>query len=301
MLHSTYNISVIVPTYNRAQLIQYTLHSLLLQKLDDLRMEVIVVDDGSSDNTRSVVEHFSSLMNIQYHFQADLGYRVASARNVGIVNSSGSVILFVDSGVILGSRTVKAQWDFHRLRNKPVATVGYVYGFQQENESSSTLMGMIDVLNPDLTISRFKKQNLYADIREVAYQRYNDQIEQLPAPWVFYWTCNVSVDRTTVEKIGGFDENFNLRWGVEDQEFGLRIFKSGADICLNREAVGIHYPHFKDALANSLQDLENRKYFHKKHSLLETKLYLTCDDFALNDLLKGVGHPVVMAGGNAIE
>lgn len=85
-------VSVIIPTYNRAELLPETIGSILAQTFRDF--EIIVVDDGSTDNTKEVVESFNS-PSIRYIYQANLG--VSAARTTGIKASSGEYIAFLDS------------------------------------------------------------------------------------------------------------------------------------------------------------------------------------------------------------
>lgn len=85
-------VSVIIPTYNRAELIIETIQSVLDQTFDDF--EIIVVDDGSTDNTKQVVDGFKD-SRIKYIYQENRG--VANARNNGIKASSGEYIAFLDS------------------------------------------------------------------------------------------------------------------------------------------------------------------------------------------------------------
>ena len=93
-LHSTPLVSVIVPAYNAESTISKTLHSVVSQSYNNI--EIIVVDDGSEDNTASVVRSFSRRESrIQLLQQPNLG--VAKARNLGIENSSGEFIATIDA------------------------------------------------------------------------------------------------------------------------------------------------------------------------------------------------------------
>ncbi len=83
--------SVIIPTYNRATLLQEALTSVFAQKFCDF--EVIVVDDGSTDETEAVV--LSSQLPVQFFRQANSG--PGAARNLGIRRASGRYITFLDS------------------------------------------------------------------------------------------------------------------------------------------------------------------------------------------------------------
>lgn len=84
-------VSVIIPTYNRAALLQEAIDSVLAQTYRDY--ELLVVDDGSTDQTRRLVESCGA--RVRYLFQANRG--VSSARNLGIASSSGAYLAFLDS------------------------------------------------------------------------------------------------------------------------------------------------------------------------------------------------------------
>src|SRR5579863_8702073 len=123
-----YALSVIVPTYNRRTLLEYTIHSILNQDIPTDDFEVIVVDDGSDDDTRELLDSYSDLLNLKYQYQPDLGYRPGSARNLGIMRAEGKVCLFVDSGVILNKQCLRAHILMHSQKTSRVAVLGYVYG-----------------------------------------------------------------------------------------------------------------------------------------------------------------------------
>jgi len=85
-------VSVVIPTYNRAEKVRKGVESVLAQSFADI--EVIVVDDGSSDDTgRSLKNEFGD--RIRYFFQANQG--VSAARNKGIEEARGEWIAFLDS------------------------------------------------------------------------------------------------------------------------------------------------------------------------------------------------------------
>lgn len=267
-------ISVIIPTYNRSRLLEYTLKSLALQKLPRDEFEVIVADDGSYDDTRSLVARYQDKMNLRYVFQEDKGYRPASARNKGIILSQSELCLFIDSGVLLDDQCLSAHINFHRAASSPVAAIGYVYGFDQEGADQEKLESVINVEDPSGTISGFRKHNFCPDVREPHYIKYNDRIENLPAPWIFFWTCNVSVKRQYLLEVGMFDESYDGNWGCEDNDLGIRLQQMGIRVTLNRKALSIHYPHYKDMEEKASQGYANCVFFHNKFNTLETSLFL---------------------------
>lgn len=85
-------VSVIIPTYNRSQIVKETIGSVLAQTLEDL--EIIVVDDGSTDDTRNVIEAFTD-RRVKYFYKTNGG--PANARNYGLSKARGEYIGFLDS------------------------------------------------------------------------------------------------------------------------------------------------------------------------------------------------------------
>ena len=86
-------ISVIIPTYNQAQFIEEAVESVLGQSYRNL--EIIVVDDGSTDNTKDILRSYIEKKKIHYFYQENSG--VSSARNMGVRVSHGEYISFLDS------------------------------------------------------------------------------------------------------------------------------------------------------------------------------------------------------------
>ena len=87
-------ISIVIPVYNMAEGIGRCLQSLIDQRSEGI--EIIVVDDGSSDNTASVVSRFAAIdSRIKYSFRQNAG--VSSARNMGIKTANGKYLLFIDA------------------------------------------------------------------------------------------------------------------------------------------------------------------------------------------------------------
>jgi glycosyltransferase involved in cell wall biosynthesis len=84
-------VSVVIPTYNRASRLPAAIDSVLRQGVSDI--EIIVVDDGSSDDTRAVVARYGN--RVRYVYQANAG--VGAARNAGIRLATGTFAAFLDS------------------------------------------------------------------------------------------------------------------------------------------------------------------------------------------------------------
>jgi glycosyltransferase involved in cell wall biosynthesis len=86
-------VSIITPTFNRADFIRSAVESVLAQTFGDF--ELLIVDDGSTDNTVSVLEPYLSDVRIRYFHQPNQGQSVA--RNRGLAEAQGELICFLDS------------------------------------------------------------------------------------------------------------------------------------------------------------------------------------------------------------
>lgn len=284
--------SVIIPTYNRARLLGATLDSLTRQRIPPDEFEVLVVDDGSSDDTRQVAAGYADRIDVRYFAQPDEGFRVARARNVGIAHARGPVCVFVDSGVLLHSGCLAAHLSSHDASPVPVAANGLVYCFNKDNEDAALIRQAIDLGNPDATIERLQEQRRWLDVRERFYQRHGDEYTAVPAPWVMFWTCNASVRTAQLRELGLFDEWFRS-WGGEDIELGYRLYLDGARFLVNRDASAIHHPHDKSFQANMASMAGNSRYIARKHRTPITELFGTMqvNIFALNDVIRERGMP----------
>lgn len=283
-----YKASIIIPTFNRSTLLNMTLKSILKQNIDKNEFEVIIVDDGSSDNTSEVVQLFQHQLNIKYFFQQHHGFRAASARNIGIKNSSGTICIFVDSGILLASNCVSNQISLHN-KNINSALIGYVYGFDEFNENANKLLDLnINPLNVDNYFD-YLENNQILDSRESLYKQLGDDLTRWPAPWVIFYSAYISVKRSILLNLGMFDETFNS-WGAEDIDLGITLYKNNIQILLDRNLKCIHYPHPKfkskftdDEIKKYTQ--KKKEYLNQKHHLFSTQQFIYTDSKNLNQLL----------------
>ena len=88
-------ISFVIPAYNAEKSIDRAINSILNQKKSKLNYEIIVVNDGSSDNINSVLKKYEDNEKIKYYVKENTG--VADTRNYGVQKANGEYIIFVDS------------------------------------------------------------------------------------------------------------------------------------------------------------------------------------------------------------
>jgi GT2 family glycosyltransferase len=92
------DVSIVIPTHNRAESLRRLLETMLSQAVQDIRYEVLVVDNNSSDATRAIVEECAAAdSRVKYFMEPRPG--VSHARNTGIANASAPIIAFVDDDV----------------------------------------------------------------------------------------------------------------------------------------------------------------------------------------------------------
>jgi len=187
-------VSVIIPTYNRAGYLSQTLKSVLEQTYRDI--EVIVVDDGSTDNTTEVVASFND-SRIRYLKQDHRGLP-AIGRNTGLKAASGDYIAFLDDDDLWMPEKIEKQLDY--LSKHPEYTIMYSNAwFIDENGVQNGL-----VMKPK-------------------YLKEGDIFEELiwGSPKFFIPQLTVLMKRKVFENIGFFNEDPSMRF-IEDYEYWLR-------------------------------------------------------------------------------
>ncbi len=194
-------VSVVIPAYNVAFCLQDCLTGVQRQTLPREQFEVILVDDGSSDNTLSLATQLKGslgLDNLQIAHQANAG--PASARNQGIRLAKGAIIAFLDSDCV-------PQPDWLENLIQPLLDNQELIGAEGRTLPASEQRTLVDH---------------YIDNPNGGY----------------YWTCNIAYRRQTLLDIGGFDEGFPYP-ASEDIDIAHRIQKKGA-IAFAPDAVVYH-------------------------------------------------------------
>ncbi len=280
-----YAASIVIPTYNNCELLGYTLKSISQQSLDINTIEVIVVDDGSADNTKKIVHEYSSILNLRYFYQEDRGNRVSLARNTGIQNALADIVILIDSGILVDNFFVAEHIKQHTLYGPDCAVIGYVFGFDQYADNLDQITHLTDKDNVAASIREYRKNNMFNDMRDPYYKKYKFDINSLPAPWAFFLTCNVSINKCYLDRVGLFDEIFDQRWGVEDLDMGYRLYLNNIKFTIALKATALHYPHDSSMAGKFEEEIYNKYLFHNKHNALSTQLFLEGTFLDLNDRL----------------
>ena len=191
-------VSAIIPTYNRAKLVGEAVDSVLAQTYRNL--EVIVVDDGSSDGTVASLKRYGSTIRVLT--QSNAG--PAAARNHGIRLSHGELVAFLDSDDL---------W----LPTKIERQVGLL---DKAGPSVPCCLSNVDMRWVDREVTSFASSWLDPDITEGIWLN----PDQVLATRFVLFNQAVMIRRSTLNSIGGFDENLRL---LEDAELSMRLSLEG--------------------------------------------------------------------------
>ncbi|NTW31664.1 MAG: glycosyltransferase [Bacteroidetes bacterium] len=145
-------VSVIIPCYNQALYLKETIFNVLLQEHGNI--EIIIVDDGSTDNTKEIaLEYTSVFSNIKYFYKENGG--LGDTRNKGLKNSTGDFIQFLDSDDLLSSNKIFSQiYDFVEDRNVDISYSEYLC-FEDGNKDKTWKYSRL-ILNNDPVLDFIK-------------------------------------------------------------------------------------------------------------------------------------------------
>lgn len=205
-------VSVVIPTYNGASRISVLLEALSRQQRQP--DEVIVVIDGSQDNTKEVVNQTSIKSTLKILEIPNSGR--ASARNIGIEASSGSILVFYDDDMEPASDSIERHVQFH-------------------NTSTGILSGNCLELG-----SREKTdiQNYKVSLTKKWMQKYSEGVSELRKENLFFTTANCSIKLSDFKKLGGFNETLT---DAEDYELALRALQSGLNVYFDKLNYAVHH------------------------------------------------------------
>jgi glycosyltransferase involved in cell wall biosynthesis len=211
-------LSVIVTTYNRPDALKKVLEGLYAQtRLPD---EILVADDGSTEDTRQMIEGFKNRPGpgFCHIWQKDLGFRAARARNKAIAASSGEYLVFLDGDCI------PDPW--FTADHLSLAEPGCFFQGKRALVSRRASPGF-DV-NDTMSLGRRIRHAVTGGIGNAHHVF---RIPFFPCSRTIHKlsgirSCNMGVFKQDVRSVNGFNHDFE-GWGREDSEFAARLFRFG--------------------------------------------------------------------------
>ena len=196
-------VSIVVPVYNSAHTIDRCLSSIMALQYPSEKLEVIVVDDGSSDETMDIVRRHPTVITVQ---KGHGGY--PSAMNAGIKMAQGNIIVIVDSDIYLTK-----DWLAKVLSEFNDSDVGIVSGF----------------------ISTASTKSFWA---RLAGYDVEDRLDKLKTKYVDHIGSTCTAYRKELFKsVGFFDEKLKRN---SDEDLAHSAFKDGWKLVLRKDAVCFH-------------------------------------------------------------
>jgi glycosyltransferase involved in cell wall biosynthesis len=229
-------ISIVLPTYNRRRSLERVLAGLELQTLPKDRFEAVIVDDGSTDDTRQWLEQNSTRSYPLLAVRQQNG-GPAMARNAGVAAARGDLILFLDDDVEPTPDLLAEHLSSHEAE-ADVVVIG-------------TLASLAHYAQPWVAWEQAKLERQY---EAMARGDWAPTFRQ-------FWTGNASVSRQHVLGAGGFDASF-LR--AEDVELGRRLHERGLRFRFNPRARGLHHAE---------RSLSAWEAMHQRYGTLDVKIY----------------------------
>lgn len=195
-------ITVVVPTYNRLESLRRTLAGLARQDIDPTLFEVVVVSDGSTDGTDAWLQGAIADYPFRLRPIRQENSGPATARNRGIDEACGDIVVFVDDDVEPTPGLLEAHWRHHR-ENPAVAVIG--------------------PQSPDPARRRHETPWVVWEHEQLVsqYRKFADGTWKSAGPNHFY-TGNASVRREHLKAVGGFDATFGRQ---EDVELAIRLLR----------------------------------------------------------------------------
>jgi len=251
-------ISILISSYERPYHLFRSLLSVTLQRSVTDMIEVVVTDDGSSDEVRRVVETFARDVDFPVKFTVHThdGFRLARCRNEGVAVSSAPYLLFTDGDCVLPPDHIRWHLEYRRPGQ---VVAGDCYRLDEAATERVT--------EETIRSGEFLGWISPSERRRLACKAFR-------AWWYHFSRCrmlprltgnNIGVWRTDFERVNGFDENY-VGWGLEDRDLQMRLGRLGLRFksILRRTATcHLWHPPVPSFVRNNA-DTKNLEYFRRQ-------------------------------------
>jgi glycosyltransferase involved in cell wall biosynthesis len=216
-------ISLIITTYNRPDALTAVVEACFAQ--DDKNFEIIIADDGSTNNTRETVAALQarSPVPLRHVWQEDIGFRAARARNLGTLAAHGEYVIFIDGDCVPQSDFVAnhrrlSKRGYLVTGSRVLLSEGYTRQLLDQHLDIQRL-GVLDKLKLRLAGDANKFLQTVLTLPDVGRERKR-------FTWRRIKSCNMGAWRNDLDLVNGFDESFT-GWGHEDSDLVIRLFNAG--------------------------------------------------------------------------
>ena len=240
--------SLIISTYNWPDALRLCLTSVSEQSV--LPAEVIIADDGSTQETAKVVNEFQKFANIEikHVWHPDDGFRLAAIRNKAIAEVSGDYIIQIDGDLILHSHFIAGHLALKKDRYFVAGSRVMLSKRSTENLLTHKSIDVKKYSRPQLDMNAIRNSLL----RNFLATRYKAKGKH-----TFYAKgCNMAFFKTDLIKVNGYNETFT-GWGSEDREITIRLMNAGVKkLFLKNGGICYHLYHTSPSKEKEMQNEE---------------------------------------------
>lgn len=272
-------VSVIIVNYNKRQMTQECIDS-VFDKTQDVKFEVILVDNASTDGSR---EHFSKEPRIQYIYnQENVGF--GRANNIGMEAASGNYFFLLNNDTLLRNNAVKLFFDYAEAHGPVAFYGGWLHNAKGELVHSGAKMMSV---SSDLHIASLAWTLRIPLLRNIAGATKN--VDAVPNGQVcqkvgYVTGADLFLNRSIVDQVGMFDPRFFMY--CEESDWQKRAQEKGIPSYLIKGPQIIHLQDFdsKPTAAGAILRFESKKLFIRKHYSRLTYYYYRTAYFLLRFL-----------------
>jgi len=268
--------SFIIPAYESKVLLKNSLEALnFLESFHMNDFEVIVIDDGSTDNTYEYIKDVNRNYELKYLYleRCDSSCR-SRARNYGLKVAEGEIIIFIDADIIVKKDYLYEIERCYSMDNN-IILVGPRLMLPQKISFEAVQNGSI--------FNEYTFDSRRNELHEFRYSVFNElsyNASAIQLPFLYGQSCNLIAPKYWVEKVNGFDETFK-EWGLEDIEVAYKLWKEGLRFVINSRLEVLHQFHWVEEKIVEQSKIagveENTRLFLEKHSnifnIAEEKVY----------------------------
>lgn len=237
-------ISLIVSTYNRPDALELVLLSIARQHLPKAissNLEVIIADDGSTDDTARLIKQLQARFPFKliHSWHPDEGFRAGAARNLAVSKSRGDYLIFIDGDCLISSDFISMHY---QLAQKNYLVAGNRILLSKKYTQQCLIKHDISVVNANWYQAVFAK--LSGKTNKILHllrlsPNSNWRINN-PENWRRPKSCNLSLWRSDFGLVNGFDEDF-YGWGHEDADLVIRLIHAGVKVKDGRFAAAVYH------------------------------------------------------------
>lgn len=257
------NVSVIISVYNKIKELELILYALSVQSLKDF--EVIIAEDGNNSEMAEFINVWKNknLFPVKHITQEDKGFRKNKILNEAIRNSASDYLIFTDGDCIPHSDFIKAHFENREentvlcgrrvnLTDKISKNISKEIVLNHEYEKLKLSEIIYSSLNRKNSGYNFNIEEAFIFKNKRLRKIFTNEDEHILG-------CNFSIHKILLEKINGFDENYEGPGLGEDSDIEFRLRLTGAKFKSVRNlAVLYHLYHCK-----TIEEPKNMKYFNE--------------------------------------